>query len=71
MLERKVNHSAEEIVSTVVTIIILALMIYIFYTIPSPIQSYFQSIINEILVGFAIVGAVGLALLILKLLNVF
>lgn len=60
-----------EIIGTAIAIIILAILVYLFYTIPSPIQSYFQSIINEILIGFAIVGAIGLALLILKLLDFF
>lgn len=71
MSNRTINSAAEEIISAATVIIVLAVLVYIFYTIPSPIQSYFQSTINKILIGFAIVGAIGLALLILKLLDFF
>ncbi len=70
-MPNKENSSIEEIIGTAIAIIVLAILVYAFYIIPSPIQPYFQSIINEILIGFAIVGAVGLALLILKLLDFF
>lgn len=70
-MPNKENSSIGEIIGTAIAIFVLVILVYIFYTMPSPIQSYFQSIINEIIIGFAIVGAVGLALLILKLLDFF
>lgn len=66
----KVQSSIEEIVGSIITIFVVAMIIYVFYTIPTPFQSYFKNSINELLVGFAIIGVIGLVLLILKLLDI-
>lgn len=45
----------EEVIRAGVAIIVLMVLIYTFYTTPSPIQYYFQNSINSIILGIVII----------------
>lgn len=56
MKNLKAQSSIQEIIALAGTLLIAAIIIYAFYTIPTPFQSYFRNTINDIIIGVIIVA---------------
>lgn len=57
MKNLKAQSSIQEIIALAGTLLIAAIIIYTFYTIPTPFQSYFRNTINDMIIGVIIVAA--------------
>lgn len=49
------QSTIEETISTGIGIMFVIVIIYIFYTTPSPIQQYFQNFVDSIIIGIILV----------------
>jgi|ACXJ01.1.fsa_nt_gi Cu/Ag efflux pump CusA len=56
----KAQSAIQEAIATIGTLIILGIIIYAFYTIPTPIQAVFQNTINDLIIGVIVVAVVAI-----------
>jgi hypothetical protein len=59
MKSLKAQSSIQEIIALASALLMAAIIIYTFYTIPTPFRSYFQSTINDVIIGIIIVAGVA------------
>ena len=60
----------QEIIGAIITLVVLIYVIAIFASAPGPVGTIFQSIINEIIWGGAIIAIVIISIILLKLFNI-
>ncbi len=55
----RAQSSIQEAIALVGALLMAGVIIYAFYTIPTPLQSFFQKTVNEIIIGIIIVVIVA------------
>ena len=61
----KGQSEVQELIAAAGAIFILIVLFWAFYTIPSPIQSFFQNFINQIIIGIILIVIVVIAIIII------
>jgi hypothetical protein len=64
----RAQSSIQEAIALVGALLMAGVIIYAFYTIPTPFQPYFQNTINDIIIGIIILaGVAGIIYLLSKI----